>query len=242
MAIQGKTAGRSSAAGPARSGAGAPAGATGSATIRRARGAAAGPRAVARQARESLYREHILVAAERVFAEQGFEAAKVQDISRAAGLSMGSIYSLFPGKEQLFASIMERRGSELLEVVRTVVAAHAPPVEALEALAAAYVAYFFEHREFLRMHLRTGTSWALRPTSAESRRALSESIHELQADIFARGTAAGAFIDEDPGYLAVLFSGIDQAHLSQWVAAGLPGSQADLLERLLRIVRRTFLR
>jgi AcrR family transcriptional regulator len=213
-----------------------------SAPVRRPRSSATGPRAVARQARESLYREHILAAAERVFAEQGFESAKVQDISRAAGLSMGSIYSLFPGKEQLFASIIERRGNELLALARSVVAAHTDPVEALEALAAAYVGYFFDHREFLRMHIRTGTAWALQPLNAESRRALSDQIHDLQAGIFARGTKSGAFIAEDPAYLAVLFSGIDQAHLSQWVSAGLGGSREDLLERLLRIVRRTFLR
>lgn len=208
----------------------------------RARAAGRGPRAVARAARESLYREHILFAAERVFADQGFEAAKVQDISRLAGLSMGSIYSLFPGKEQLFASIIERRGNELLELARSVVEAHPNPVDALEKLSAAYVSYFFDHPDFLRMHIRTGTSWALQPTSAESRRALSDRIHTLQSDVFARGIAAGAFIDEDPSYLAVLFSGIDQAHLSHWVATGMRGSREELLERFLRILRRTFLR
>ncbi|HZR83480.1 MAG TPA: TetR/AcrR family transcriptional regulator [Candidatus Binatia bacterium] len=209
---------------------------------RRARAAnGTGPRAVAREARENLYREHILIAAERVFADQGFDAAKVQDISRLAGLSMGSIYTLFPGKEQLFASIIDRRGNELLALARSVVAEHADPVRALEELARAYVAYFHEHPDFLRMHLRTGTSWALQP-AVGARRALSEKIHALQADIFARGVASGAFIDEDPAYLAVLFSGIDQAHLSQWVASGMPGSLDDLSARFLRIVGRTFLR
>lgn len=201
-----------------------------------------GPRAVARQARESLYREHILRAAEKVFAEQGFEAAKVQDISRAAGLSMGSIYSLFSSKDQLFASIIEAHGAALLALARSVVEAHPEPVEALEALARAYIGYFFEHPEFLRMHLRSGASWALQASEDRSRRALSEEIHALQADVFARGTASGAFVAEDPGYLSVLFSGIDQAHLSHWVASGMKGSRDELLDRFLRVVRRTFLR
>lgn len=214
-----------------------------SSTRRAPRAAAAGgPRAVARQARESLYREHILRAAEGVFAEQGFEAAKVQDISRAAGLSMGSIYSLFPGKEQLFASIIEGHGAALLALARSVVETHSEPIDTIEALARAYIGYFYEHPEFLRMHLRSGASWALQASEDRGRRALSEEIHALQADVFARGTAAGAFVSEDPGYLSVLFSGLDQAHLSHWVATGMSGSRDDLLERFLRLVRRAFLR
>lgn len=200
-----------------------------------------GPRAAAREVRESLYREHILNAAERVFAEQDFEVARVQDISRLAGLSMGSIYAIFPGKEQIFASIVERRGGELLDVARSVVAAHPSPVEALDALCAAYVDWFFAHPEFLRMHLRTGASWALQPSEAGNRRALADSIHGIQADLFARGAAAGLFIDEDPAWLSVMFSGMDQAHLSHWVASGMRSSRDEVLARLQRVVRRTFL-
>lgn len=203
---------------------------------------AASPRAAARAARESLYREHILAAGERVFAEQDFDAAKVQDISRLAGLSMGSIYALFPSKEHIYASIIEKRGNELLALVRTVAAAELEPVAALEALASAYVDYFHEHRDFLRMNLRTGAAWALRMSYPGTRAALAEEIHALQSEIFARGVAAGVFIDEDPRYLGVLFSGIDQIHLAHWVANGMKDSREELRERLLRIVRKTFLR
>ena len=68
----------------------------------------------AREARTDVYRQHILEAAERVFAERGFEAAKVQEISSAAGLSMGTIYAIFPGKTELYAALLEERGQELL--------------------------------------------------------------------------------------------------------------------------------
>src|SRR3982751_4910406 len=73
----------------------------------------ASPRPAPRAPRDSVYREHILAAGEKVFAEQDFDAAKVQDISRLASLSMGSIYALFPSKEQIYASINDERGNEL---------------------------------------------------------------------------------------------------------------------------------
>ena len=45
----------------------------------------------AREARTGVYRQHILDAAEQVFAERGYEAAKVLEISDRSGLSMGTI-------------------------------------------------------------------------------------------------------------------------------------------------------
>ena len=208
-------------------------------SIRR-RASATGPREVARRAREQLYRTHILRAAERAFAEQGFDAAKLQDISRLAGLSMGSIYSIFPSKDAIFTSIVQDHANEIVRRVREVVAAHDDPVEALDALVREYVGYFVERPDFLRMHLRTGAAWALQPNAAP-RAKTAEEIHGLHREIFARGVKQGVFLDEDPAYLARLLSGMDQIHLASWVASGMKESRDVLTERFLRVVRRTFL-
>jgi len=210
-------------------------------TARRPRPAAS-PRAAAREARENVYREHILSAGEKVFAEQDFDAAKVQDISRLAGLSMGSIYALFPSKEQIYASIIEQRGNELLLLVQGIAASDLAPLAALDAMVTTYIDYFHAHPEFLRMNVRTGAAWALRMSYPGTRAVLAETIHGLQRTIFARGVAAGVFIDEDPAYLGVLFSGIDQIHLAHWVAGGMKDSRDELRDRLRRIVHKTFLR
>jgi len=205
----------------------------------RKKSTAANARAAARAARESVYREHILAAAEHVFADKPFEEAKVQDISREAGLSMGSIYALFPGKEQIFESITEKRGNEILALVREVVATHDDPLETLEAVATTYIHFLHDHPHFLRMNLRTGAAWALKPRTARN---VAEEIQELQTAIFARGVEAGVFVDEPPAYLATLFTGIDQIHLADWVHAGMRQSRDELREGFLRLVRRTFLR
>lgn len=206
---------------------------------KRKRSGADDPRAAARAARESVYREAILAAAQRVFAEKPFEEAKVQDISREAGLGVGSIYALFPGKEQIFDSITELRGNEILERVRAVIAKEDPPLATLEAIATTYIDYFHEHPDFLRMNLRTGAAWALRPRTAQN---VAEEIHQLQRSVFVRGIEAGVFVDEDPTYLATLFTGIDQIHLAHWVQGGMAQPRDALREDFLRLVRRTFLR
>lgn len=197
----------------------------------------------ARQARNDLYRQHILEAAEEVFAERGFENAKLQDISRIAGVSMGTIYALFPGKEDLFRALLDARGRELLHVARAGAQSDEEPRRALDGLIEAYIDYFVAHPSFLRMHLRLGTSWVLGPaTSSPEQVQLWAEIHALQSDLMRRGIAAGAFVDEDPGFLAKVFSALDQVLLADWVAGGMKADRVELIERMRALVGRVIAR
>jgi AcrR family transcriptional regulator len=193
----------------------------------------------ARAARNGVYRQHILEAAERVFAERGYEAAKVVEIAYDCGLSMGTIYAIFPGKAELYGALLEERGQELLRLARGVAARDLAPREALIALIEVYIDYFVRHPAFLRMHLRSGASWALGPAVGTPKQVgYWEDIHGLQADIFRRGVAAGEFVDEDPSYLAKMFSAMDQVLLAEWVAGGMQADRDALVRRLRDVVER----
>jgi AcrR family transcriptional regulator len=200
------------------------------------------PREKAREARNDVYRQHVLEAAERVFAERVFEQAKVQEISKLAGLSMGTIYALFPGKTELHRAVLEERGREVLGLVREVVARDGSARHALDALIEGYIGWFVTHPDFLRMHLRAGTSWALSPTGTDAQVKHWQEIHALQADVFRRGVAEGVFVEEDPAYLARMFSAMDQVLLAEWVAGGMRGSREALVARLRAQVERSFCR
>ncbi|MGH7819745.1 MAG: TetR/AcrR family transcriptional regulator, partial [Candidatus Binatia bacterium] len=187
------------------------------------------PKEAVRQARNQLYREHILEAAEKVFSERGFDNAKVQEISAQAGLSMGTIYSIFASKEELFTALLEERGNELRALARDVAARELPARQALDELIEAYIGYFVDHTTFLQMHLNLGSSWILKPRlETETQVLIWQEIHEHQAAIFRRGIAAGDFIDEDPGYLAKMFSAMDQVVLADWVANEMKADRATL--------------
>jgi AcrR family transcriptional regulator len=193
----------------------------------------------ARAARNGVYRQHILEAAERVFAERGYDTAKVVEIAYDCGLSMGTIYAIFPGKAELYAALLEERGQELLRLARGVAARDLGPREALFALVEVYIDYFVHHPAFLRMHLRSGASWALGPAVGTPKQVgYWEDIHTLQADIFRRGVAAGEFVEEEPGYLAKLFSAMDQVLLANWVASGMKADRDALVRRLRDLVER----
>ncbi len=77
-------------------------------------------------------REQILDGAKRVFMEQGFEAASMNDITRAAGVSKGTIYVYFENKEDLFGSMIERERQRITETVRHVLDGRKPIAETLK--------------------------------------------------------------------------------------------------------------
>lgn len=54
----------------------------------------------------------LLDAAARVFADRGYGAASVEEIARAADVSVGSIYTHFRSKQKLFLALMDRRRVE----------------------------------------------------------------------------------------------------------------------------------
>jgi len=201
------------------------------------------PQDKARQARNDVYREHIVEAAEQVFAERGFDNAKLQDISRLAGVSMGTIYAIFPGKEELFRAILAERGSELLQVAREGAQSADDARAALDGLITAYIDYFIAHPNFLRMHVRLGTSWVLGPSMGASGQVeLWSEIHAVQAALMRRGVAAKVFVDEDPAFLAKIFSALDQVLLADWVAGGMKADRAELIERMRALVGRAIAR
>ena len=57
---------------------------------------------------ESAKRRQIVDGARAVFLAQGFDAASMNDIARAAGVSKGTLYVYFKNKEELFEAIVEQ--------------------------------------------------------------------------------------------------------------------------------------
>lgn len=52
--------------------------------------------------------QHILDAALAEFSRQGYNAARMEDIARSAGLSKGGLYAHFPSKESLLQQLLAR--------------------------------------------------------------------------------------------------------------------------------------
>ena len=52
--------------------------------------------------------EQLILAAERLFSEQGFHATQVSDITKAAGTGIGTFYRNFADKDEILMAMLER--------------------------------------------------------------------------------------------------------------------------------------
>jgi AcrR family transcriptional regulator len=71
------------------------------------------PRKLPRQDRSRATIDAILEATARVLVKEGFDRASTNRIAEAAGVSVGSLYQYFPGKEALVAALIERHIEEM---------------------------------------------------------------------------------------------------------------------------------
>jgi TetR/AcrR family transcriptional regulator len=163
-----------------------------------------------RRRHQLLSREQLLDAAEEIFGRKGYHETTLKEVAELAEFSVGSVYSFFANKDDLFRQIFVRRGSEFMPEIRRVLASEGTPVELLHRLVDFEVRWFREHRHFGRLYLRHANV-SLLSDDREIDAAIAANHHEsmaLQADLFRRGQHEGVFRRGDPEVLARLFSGI----------------------------------
>jgi len=72
--------------------------------------------------------QEILEAALTVFAEKGFAAARMDDIAARAGVTKGTIYLYFNGKEALFKALLQETAEAKLGEFLALASAHQGPI------------------------------------------------------------------------------------------------------------------
>jgi AcrR family transcriptional regulator len=81
-----------------------------------------------------LTRSLLIQSAEKIFARDGFEAARLEEIAAAAGYTRGAFYANFKNKEDLFFALLEGEIASRIERVRLQVDASRAPAAKLKAL------------------------------------------------------------------------------------------------------------
>ena len=197
-----------------------------------------------RQARKEMYRQLIFEAAERVFAEQGFDGAKMQDVAAEAGLSLGTLYAIFAGKAELFQAIHESRGRQLIEHARAEASRFEDVTEQLLHGLRAYVEFLLDHPHFLRIHLDDARVLAIGRSSqavVETEEGAGTEV-DFVAESMHRAMSEGALYDDDPVLMARLTIATQQVLLADHLERPDGGDREKLLDRLETYVKRTFVK
>lgn len=196
----------------------------------------------AMEAKQEAYRGLILEAGERVFGARGYDDARVEEIAREAGLAVGTLYSVFRGKAEIYQSIHEAADRELLERSTRSGRALEDPLEVLLAGVRAYVEFFCARPDFLRMHLAEGRAWST-IEAAGGNRARTEAWEaglEMLTGAFRRCIEAGIFIESDARLSARTMIAMQQVQLADWIEHGMKREPQELVEAMLAQVRRAF--
>lgn len=157
-------------------------------------------------------RRRLMEAASELIHDQGVPQLRVEELASRAGLSVGTFYLYFDGKDDLFAQLVIEYTERLRERMR---AAYAGPGELTERLRQSLVSYleFVEENEKGFLYFRdAGTiqtpvgrlsSWALAQHAADLRPLLEE------------GMRTGVFRPLDPEQTAQAIVGLTQ-HMAGW--------------------------
>ena len=170
-----------------------------------------------RKARSAARREAILAAALDEFSLRGFEATRLDDVARRAGIAKGTIYLYFRDKESLFQELVRTMLTPLVGSIEAMVAADLP----LSAMAGHFVDLFVREvyetrrKDVVRLMLAEGRRF---PKLAEFyyREVLSRIIAAVRAPLAraaARGEVPQGLVDfpqiiAAPGLLAIIWSGL----------------------------------
>ncbi len=71
--------------------------------------------------------EAVIQAAEQVLVETGYAASSTNAIARRAGVSIGSLYQYFAGKEDVFRAVVQRHRAAVMPLVASALARMAEP-------------------------------------------------------------------------------------------------------------------
>lgn len=76
------------------------------------------PRKLATQERSRATVDALVEATARILVKEGFDKASTNRIADVAGVSVGSLYQYFPGKEALVVAVIDRHNRETMKIVR----------------------------------------------------------------------------------------------------------------------------
>lgn len=98
-------------------------------------------------------RQQLIEIGRALFAERGYDATSIEEIAQRAQVSKPVVYEHFGGKEGLYAVVVDREVTQLLQMMRAALRDGSPRV-LLENAAVAFLDYIENHPDGFRILVR----------------------------------------------------------------------------------------
>jgi TetR/AcrR family fatty acid metabolism transcriptional regulator len=164
-------------------------------------------------------RRQILEAAVRVFAAQGFDATRVGDIAREAGVAYGLVYHYYGSKDAVLDAVFREAWGRLLGAVAVAEETGADGPEQLELVVKIVLRAWRDDPDLVRLLVREITR---SPHLQNELDEIGQAFSSLQR-IVGRGQEEGTFRpDIDARIAAWMLYGALEEVLTAWVLGQLP--------------------
>lgn len=165
-------------------------------------------------------RTKLIAAARKAFAEKGFAAASMDDLTASVGLTRGALYHNFGDKKGLLAAVVTQIDSEMAQGAKHAAAQSGDDHQKLLAEGIAYIKMALDE-EVRRIVLLDGPAFLGDPTKWPSQNTCLDATRESLSDLIERGVIKPV----DVGATAWLLNGA-ALNAAQWVAASDDPKQA----------------
>ncbi|HHA2008161.1 TetR/AcrR family transcriptional regulator [Enterobacter quasimori] len=165
-------------------------------------------------------RTKLIAAARKAFAEKGFAAASMDDLTASVGLTRGALYHNFGDKKGLLAAVVTQIDSEMAQGAKHAAAQSGDDQQKLLAEGIAYIKMALDE-EVRRIVLLDGPAFLGDPTKWPSQNTCLDATRESLSDLIERGVIKPV----DVGATAWLLNGA-ALNAAQWVAASDDPKQA----------------
>lgn len=165
-------------------------------------------------------RTKLIAAARKAFAEKGFAAASMDDLTASVGLTRGALYHNFGDKKGLLAAVVTQIDSEMAQGAKHAAAQSGDDQQKLLAEGIAYIKMALDE-EVRRIVLLDGPAFLGDPTKWPSQNTCLDATRESLSDLIERGVIKPVDVDAT----AWLLNGA-ALNAAQWVAASDDPKQA----------------
>lgn len=141
-------------------------------------------------------REELLTVATRVFAEEGYAGARVDEIAAKTSTTKRMIYYYFGGKEGLYLAVLERAYGRVRSLEQELDVDHLEPAVAIRRLAELTFDHHETHQDFVRLVSIENIHHAEHLRRSPILPGLAAPALDVLTRILERGQAEGVFRDD----------------------------------------------
>jgi AcrR family transcriptional regulator len=135
-------------------------------------------------------RQQIIEGARHVFMKMGFDAASMNDVTREAGVSKGTLYVYFANKEDLFTAMMEDQRDKFVAMIRSALAEHEGLRESLYQFGIVFVTHLTDEKVIAAMRTVIGVRDRM-PSLCRRFFSGPENVRTVLQDFLSRQVAEG---------------------------------------------------